>query len=138
LAGTARPTIAVAAIVLDDNERVLLIRRATAPNAGKWSIPGGKLKYGETLHEACTREVREETGIAITPGTLVDVVEHISEGFHYVILDFAAHPEVGSARQPVAAGDVEEACWVGLDELDGYDTTDGLLTVIERACSLCP
>jgi len=138
LADTSRPIIAVGAVVLDANDRVLLIRRAKPPAAGKWSVPGGKVKHGETLQKACAREVREETGIAIAPGPLVEVVERITEGFHYVILDFAARPGTEPAPQPRAADDVEEARWVGLDKLEDYDTTEGLVAVIERARSLRP
>lgn len=57
------PVAAVAVFVADDEGRVLLIRRAREPAAGKWAPPGGFVDPGETLEEAAIREVREETGV---------------------------------------------------------------------------
>ena len=57
-------------------------------------VPGGALEWGETLEEAAVREVREETGIDIEIETFVEMIEAITpgdSGFHYVIMDYAAH-----------------------------------------------
>ena len=56
---------------------VLLIRRAHPPRQGEWSLPGGLQKLGETVFEAAAREVMEETGVAVRPLAVVDVVDLI-------------------------------------------------------------
>jgi ADP-ribose pyrophosphatase YjhB (NUDIX family) len=131
---TARPTVAVGAIVFDDAGRVLLIRRGRPPGEGLWSVPGGKVEPGERLADAVAREVREETGLEVAPGALVEVVERITtEGdatWHYVILDFLAHASPGEVRR---GDDAADARWFGIDELDQADLTDGLLPVIDKA-----
>lgn len=134
--GNSFPQISVAAIVFDALSRVLLIQRGQPPAEGLWSIPGGKVRYGESLPNACKREVKEETGIDIEPGPLVEVIERITEGFHYVILDYSAHTIGETEQHPVAASDVIDARWVELSEIDHYDTTEGLLPVIEKAFKL--
>src|SRR5512142_2640786 len=90
------PTVAIGAFVFDRDGRVLLVERGQAPAAGLWSIPGGKLEPGETLAQGVAREIREETGMIVEVGTLACVVEHISDGFHYVILDYLARPIGGT------------------------------------------
>lgn len=134
--GNSYPQVSVAAIVFDTQSHVLLIQRGQAPAEGMWSIPGGKVRHGESLVSACRREVMEETGIAVEPGPLVEVIERITEGFHYVILDYAAHIADTTRPHPVASSDVKDARWVALSELDDYDTTEGLIPVIKKAFDL--
>ena len=133
-----RPITAVGAIVLD-GRRVLLVKRANAPAAGKWSIPGGVVEAGEILAEAVAREVREECSIEVEAGPLVEVVERIDQDddggilYHYVILDFLAEYLDG---EPVAGSDAGEARWVALDALSDLNCTDGLEEVLEKARAL--
>jgi 8-oxo-dGTP diphosphatase len=61
------PLVGVGAVIIDHN-RVLLIRRATPPLLGEWSLPGGVLECGETLREAVAREAHEETGLVVETG----------------------------------------------------------------------
>lgn len=56
-----QPVLAVGIVVFHD-DRVLLVRRAKAPSAGLWAIPGGRVELGETLQQAAERELLEETG----------------------------------------------------------------------------
>ena len=124
------PTVAVGAFVFDREGRVLLVERGTPPAQGLWSVPGGKLEMNETLAQAVAREVREETGLVVEVGALACVVERMSEGYHYVILDYLARP-IGGALAP--ASDVRAARWVTSDDLPTLALTDGLLTLLERA-----
>src|SRR5918992_1626811 len=96
-----RPTIAVGAIVIDD-EALLMVKRGREPSKGLWSVPGGRLERGEYMSAAVQREVKEETGLDISVGGLVGFLEVLDEE-HFVILDFAARVE--GDRTPRAGAD---------------------------------
>jgi ADP-ribose pyrophosphatase YjhB (NUDIX family) len=128
---SAAPQVAVGAVVLRERE-LLLVRRGHGPAAGEWSIPGGRVEFGEGLHEATVREVREETGIDVVIDRFLGWVERIEEpgpdgadGYHFVILDFAA--AVLEEGQELRAGDdAAEAAWVDIGDLDGRALVPGL------------
>jgi len=110
------PRLGVGAVIWRGRSQLLLARRNKPPRMGEWSLPGGRVEVGETLREALAREVREETGLEIEIGPLVDVVDSITrtaEGgvaFHYVLADFTAHWRSGEAR---ATSDVSDCRWAG-------------------------
>jgi 8-oxo-dGTP diphosphatase len=124
------PTVAVGALVFDGDGRVLLVERGNPPGAGLWSVPGGRVETGETLAQAVAREVREETGLVVEVGALACVVERITDGYHFVILDYHARV-IGGAL--AAGGDARAARFVTADELATLPVTDGLGDVIARA-----
>jgi ADP-ribose pyrophosphatase YjhB (NUDIX family) len=70
------PLVGVGGVVVDQN-RVLLVRRATEPALGEWTIPGGLLEIGETLIAGVERELREETGITVRVLELIEALERI-------------------------------------------------------------
>ena len=125
-----RPVPAVGAIVLDGAGRLLVVRRGRPPGEGLWSVPGGKVEMGEKLADAVVREVREETGLEVTCGRLVEVVERWGDGWHYVILDYLCEACGGAL---CAGDDVSDARWVTRAELDLMPTTEGLGPVIDLA-----
>ncbi|WP_432503366.1 NUDIX hydrolase N-terminal domain-containing protein [Kineococcus arenarius] len=117
-AGYATPKVDVRAGVVDERERLLMLRERSD---GLWSLPGGWVDPGDRPGEAAVREVLEETGYPVEPVKLVAVWERDVRGkqpplpvsvFH---LFFLCRP-VG---EPVAAQDLEtlEVGWFGLDEL---------------------
>jgi ADP-ribose pyrophosphatase YjhB (NUDIX family) len=124
------PIVAVAAIVLDEHGRVLLVERGRPPGVGQWTVPGGKLEGAETLAQGVAREVREETGLLVEVGALACVVERIGDDYHFVILDYLARVIGGTLA---AASDVRAARFVGPDELATLPLTDGLVDVLARA-----
>ena len=124
------PKVAVGAFVFDRDGRVLLVERGRPPGVGLWTVPGGKVEPGETVAQAVSREVREETGLVVEIGALACVVEHMSEGYHYVILDYLARP-IGGTLAP--ASDVREARFFDADGLTDLPLTDGLQPLILRA-----
>jgi ADP-ribose pyrophosphatase YjhB (NUDIX family) len=124
------PVVAVGAFIFDREGRVLLIERGAPPSEGLWSVPGGKLDMNETLAQAVAREVREETGLVVEVGALACVVERMSDGYHYVILDYLARV-IGGELAP--GSDVRAARWVTSDDLPTMALTEGLVPLLERA-----
>ena len=106
---------------------------------GEWSLPGGKLELGETLRDGVVREVREETGLTVAPGLIVEVVDRIvrdDEGrvrYHYVLIDFLCSRVDGELR---AGSDAEDAAWVPRSELADRNIAPFTLAVIEKAFAL--
>ena len=120
----ARPELAVGAVVVRD-DCLLVIRRGHGPGAGEWSVPGGRVEAGETLHEAVVRETWEETGLEVVVERFLGWVERLGDDHHFVILDFV----VGllDAEATVVAGDdAAEAAWVPLHELSEIRLVAGL------------
>lgn len=132
------PRVGVGAVILD-GRRVLLVRRGKAPLAGKWSVPGGLVELGETTREAILREVAEECGLQVRLGEVAGILDRVVRDaagrirYHWVLVDYVAYPVSGTLA---AATDVDEAQWVEVDEVEGLDTTDGLLDMIRRALAL--
>jgi ADP-ribose pyrophosphatase YjhB (NUDIX family) len=105
----------VGGIVHDAAGRLLLIKRGREPGAGRWSLPGGRVEPGETDTQALSRELLEETGLAVRPGRLVGRVERPAPAGTYEIFDYAAEAVGGS----LAAGDdAAGAAWVSRAEFD--------------------
>lgn len=126
------PAIGVGGIVFNDKRQVLMIQRNQPPAMGLWSVPGGKLEGGESLSDACKREIKEETGLDVVVKNIVAVVERRIESFHYVVIDFLAHLLGDENTMPVAQSDVAEAKWISLDNIQEYDLVDGLAEIIMR------
>lgn len=138
-ADSPTPVLAVGAII-PRGDRVLLIRRGKEPSAGLWTLPGGRVEPGETVRAALVREAREETGLSVAPGPLVEIFEVIQREpkgglqYHFVILDFLAHaPATAEAR---AGSDAAALAWVAWDEAGAYATTAGLQGVLAKARAL--
>ena len=120
---TGRPEVCVGAVAVFD-DRILLIRRGRGAAQGTWSVPGGRVEWGETLAEAVIRELREETGLDGVCESLIGWAERIDEDWHYVILDFAV--TILDDGDPVAGDDAAEAAWVPLADVCDYRLADGL------------
>lgn len=133
-----RPYLAVSAAIFRDG-RVLIVRRAAPPAHGLHTLPGGVVELGETLVEAVTREVREETGLEIEPHGLAGYRQLIARDGsgrierHFVILPFAARWLAGE----IALNDeLAEAQWLEPEALSELKTTDGLADVVAAAGKL--
>ena len=117
------PIPSVGVVVVKDH-KALLIQRGHEPARGRWSIPGGVIEVGELVHEAARRELREECGIEIEVGAMLQIYESITRDgdnrvrFHYLILDLLGYQRDGELT---AGGDVLDARYFGADELDTLD-----------------
>ncbi len=130
------PALGVGGIVFNLQKQVLMIQRNQPPAMGFWSIPGGKLEPGESLAEACQREIKEETGLETNVKNIVAIVERRIEGFHYVIIDYLAILKDQENSLPIAQGDVAQAKWIGLGQLTNYNLVPGLAEIIMRTYSM--
>ncbi len=111
-----------AAVILDNEGRLLCVRRAAEPHKGTLALPGGFAEFGESLETACLREVREETGLEVHIERFLFSEPNVYEysGFTVNTLDSfflcSATPE--ALRHLTAADDAEELLWVPLATLD--------------------
>jgi ADP-ribose pyrophosphatase YjhB (NUDIX family) len=137
----ARPVLAVAAVVVDDTGRVVLIRRGKAPDLGEWSIPGGAVELGESLADALRREIREETGLDVVVGELLEIYERVERDadgairFHFVVIDYRCTVTGGELR---AGDDAVEAVFVDPADLDRYALRASAVRVIASATGSTP
>ncbi len=127
-----RPIVGVGAVVVD-GDRALVVRRATEPLKGEWSVPGGMLELGEKLKDGVVREVLEETGLTVEPVEVLDVFDSIftdPDGrtrYHYVLIDYLCRVVSGT---PAAATDVSDVRWIretDLGDLGMRELTAGVI-----------
>ncbi len=130
----ARPLLGVS-VCLMSRDRVLLVKRGQPPFAGRLSLPGGKVMWGERLDAAARRELAEETGVIAGPLAFLRLHEAIDDAFHAVIAVFCGRvPEDAVMR---AADDAAALHLMTLAEVAAADaagrTTPGLSRIVEAA-----
>jgi 8-oxo-dGTP diphosphatase len=134
----ARPALAVDAVVfgLDDDElKVLLIQRDLEPFLGKWALPGGFVRIGESLEEAVLRELQEEAGLSqvfleqlYTFGAMDrDPRERVVTVAYYALVKLSDH-------RVKAATDARDAAWFAVPEATGlaFDHDRIVATALQR------
>ena len=118
-----RPVAAAIALVVKD-DRILLVRRANQPDAGRWGFPGGKIDFGEPILAAAERELLEETGVngqALRVITAVEALDKDEAGGlrqHFILIGVLCRWLSGA---PVAGDDALEADWFSLAALKTGD-----------------
>jgi len=126
------PIASVGVVIVKDN-KVLLAQRGKDPARGRWTIPGGVIEVGETVHEAGKREIMEECNIQVEIGPLYKTYDSIvrdAEGrvrFHYVILDVLGTHTGGEVR---AGSDISDTRWIGADELGTLDVLPAVAELV--------
>lgn len=122
-------------VVIVDNFKILLIKRAFQPSAGKWSIPGGVVELGEKVEEAARREVMEEVGLEIVELELLGVYDSIIRDinndvrYHYVIIEYLAKPASTMVKPSI---EVADYMWAALEDLGKLDITPSLRELLRR------
>jgi 8-oxo-dGTP diphosphatase len=126
-----RPQLAVSVAIFRDDQ-VLLVRRARAPSKGVYSLPGGRVEFGESLHTALRREVDEETGLKISIVGLAGWREVLPEagGGHFVIMSFAAR---WIGQEPSLNDELDDFRWLAPGSFGDLRVTSGLDEIIEAA-----
>src|ERR1700730_6101077 len=142
-----QPMVGVGGVVIEE-ARPLLIRRASPPLKGEWSIPGGLLEVGETLEQGVTRELAEETGLQVRVLELVEVFARIFPAppnedatpgdaahpqYHFVILDYLCEICGGTLS---AGSDALEFAWAREEELGKFELTVAVTRVLRRAFAM--
>jgi 8-oxo-dGTP diphosphatase len=140
------PIVGVGGVVVQDG-RALIVKRAHEPRKGEWSLPGGIVELGETLVDAVRREIREETGLEVAVGDVVEVFDRIHRDgtsvssvssvariqYHFVIVDYLCRPTGGTLR---AADDADDVAWVASDDLERYGVNEFAARVIRRGLDM--
>lgn len=121
-----------ASVALLEESRVLLIRRAFAPYADLWTLPGGRREAGESIEATAIREVREELQISVADLWPVLLMPPF---MHFRLQVFASHSFSGDI---VASDEVAGWAWVSFDEVAPLATTPGLADVIAHAFKSAP
>ena len=135
-AAVQRPVPTVGVVCLK-GDSVLLIKRGTPPRLGQWSLPGGRIEWGEAVDAAALRELREETGVEAELTGLLDVVDGVFTSRetgettrHYVMIDYAARWTGG---EPAAGDDAADARFFTLEEAMAVVEWDETRRVIQDA-----
>jgi 8-oxo-dGTP diphosphatase len=137
----ARPVVGVGAVIWNEKREIVLIRRGQPPRKGDWSIPGGRVEWGETLRDAILREIKEETGLTVeilAPIETCDAVTRDETGAvlrHYVLVDYTVRALGGELR---AGSDAEDARWVPFEALSGYTLWSETRRIIEKSAASLP
>lgn len=129
------PQLATSAAIFRDG-KVLLVRRARSPGKGFYSLPGGRVEFGESLAVALSREVMEETGLTIDIVALSgfrEVLPNEKIAGHYLIMSFAARWVAG---EPVLNDELDDFVWLPPDNLGDLKVTDGLPAILAMAQDL--
>ncbi len=130
-----RPLLGVGGVVIHEG-RALIVRRATEPLKGEWSIPGGLVELGEKLVDAVAREVLEETGLVVEPGEVLELFDSIwrdADGrcqYHYVLVDYLCRVTGGELQ---AATDVSDARWITEAEISEFGLRPATQDVLRKA-----
>jgi ADP-ribose pyrophosphatase YjhB (NUDIX family) len=132
-----RPILAASIAVFRDG-RALIARRARAPMAGVYSLPGGAVEIGETLREAAARELAEEVGVEAEILAFVDHVEPIvREGervrAHFVIAAFVGRWRRG---EPRLSDEADAVAWIDPSQVGDFPTTPELPTILAKAAAI--
>jgi ADP-ribose pyrophosphatase YjhB (NUDIX family) len=133
-----RPAIGVGGVVWKGDE-VLLIQRGKDPGKGRWSLPGGHQEWGETVADAVIREIREETGVEVMVGALIDVVDALISGdagtlaYHFTLLNYRCDWVSGDV---VAGDDAADAKWFNPKDLTRLGLWEETIRVIEKSAQI--
>lgn len=96
------PGVGLGVIIFNNNNILLLLRNSDVKKAdsdmrleGTWTLPAGKIKYGETIIDAAKRKVKSETGLNVDELEVVSIADDINEFAHFITIGLVAHETIG-------------------------------------------
>lgn len=102
----AMPGVGLGVMIINSKNEVLLILRNSDPVKadsamhleGTWTLPAGKVKYGETLYDAAKRKVKEETNLDISGIKVISIADDINEYAHFLTIGLIAESYSGEVN----------------------------------------
>jgi 8-oxo-dGTP diphosphatase len=101
------PVPAICLVVVDNEDRILFVKRRVPPQMGKWCLPGGFMEMGETPEGAALRELKEETALVGRIDTLLGVTTSESDPYNsilligYLVKNYSGHAVAGDDASAV-------------------------------------
>jgi len=129
VSSTAGPICCVGAVLVR-NQKILLIQRKNSPAKNLWSIPGGRLNQGESWQAAVEREVREETALVASCGSLIGWVERKYDDRRYLIADFQI--EADNLEEASPGDDAIDLVFASRRQLGELELTPGLIEFLTQ------
>ena len=131
------PTLPVSRVevLIHKGDAVLLLKLAKEPNAGKWGLPGGGVKIGETVEEAVRREAKDQVGLDANLEGMLDVLDEIHHDgkgkvrFHYVLVGYLASPRKGKV---VLSDEATEYKWFTAAEVRSAYASDNTKRIVQK------
>ena len=129
MSSTAGPICCVGAVLVR-NQKILLIQRKNSPAKNLWSIPGGRLNQGESWQAAVEREVREETALVASCGSLIGWVERKYDDRRYLIANFQI--EADNLEEASPGDDAIDLVFASRRQLGELELTPGLIEFLTQ------
>ena len=129
MSSTAGPICCVGAVLVR-NQKILLIQRKNSPAKNLWSIPGGRLNQGESWQAAVEREVREETALVASCGSIIGWVERKYDDRRYLIADFQI--EADNLEEASPGDDAIDLVFASRRQLGELELTPGLIEFLAQ------
>ena len=129
VSSTAGPICCVGAVLVR-NQKILLIQRKNSPAKNLWSIPGGRLNQGESWQAAVEREVREETALVASCGSLIGWVERKYDDRRYLIADFQI--EADNLEEASPGDDAIDLVFASRRQLGELELPPGLIEFLTQ------
>ena len=129
MSSSAGPICCVGAVLVR-KQKILLIQRKNSPAKNLWSIPGGRLNQGESWQAAVEREVREETALVASCGSLIGWVERKYDDRRYLIADFQI--EADNLEEASPGDDAIDLVFASRRQLGELELTPGLIEFLTQ------
>lgn len=119
----SNPSAASVAFIVNDNDELLVVRRAKEPAKGTLDLPGGFCDMYETVEEGVAREVMEETGLAVTKAHYLFAIPnlYLYSGMTIHTMDMFFRCNVADTDNAHAADDAAECMWIPIKEVNPKD-----------------